>query len=148
MGLKLLTSNLQEGLQTYPNHNTPSSAGGFNYGGGTIFNSLVFNQRSLKFGKGTAYDRPGQEFSREPFIGKNIDLPGIDEKPSAALGFIDSLTDGLVRGGITTAISRSAKDVALITKFYLNKKSFFGNDIQLIYEIIKSKDYQFGEWDA
>ena len=56
MGLKLLTTNLQEGIQTYPNHNTPASSGGFNYGGGTIFNSLVFNQRSLKFGKGTSYD--------------------------------------------------------------------------------------------
>ena len=31
-------------------------------------------------------------------------------------------TDGLVRGGITTAISRSAKDVARITKFYLSKR--------------------------
>ena len=122
MGLKLLTTNLQEGIQTYPNHNTPSTSGGFNYGGGTIFNSLVFNQRSLKFGKGTSYDRPGQGFSREPFIGKNIDLPGIDDQPSGFLGFIDSLSDGLVRGGAVTAATRSAKDVARISKFYLSKR--------------------------
>ena len=56
MALKALLSNLSEGVQGYPNHNTPSTAGGFNYGGGSIFNSLAFNQRTLDFGIGTAYD--------------------------------------------------------------------------------------------
>ena len=35
MALKALLSNLSEGVQGYPNHNTPSTAGGFNYGGGS-----------------------------------------------------------------------------------------------------------------
>ena len=122
MALKALLSNLSEGVQGYPNHNTPSTAGGFNYGGGSIFNSLTFNQRTLEFGKGTAYDRPNQEFSREPLIGKNIDLPGPNAQASSFLGFIDSLSDGLVRGGLPTALSRSAKDVARITKFYLTSR--------------------------
>ena len=122
MGLKLLLSDLEEGLQTYPNHNTPSSAGGFNYGGGSIFNKRKFNQRSLEFGKGKAYDRPGMEFSREPFIGKNIELPGLDDTSSGFLDFITGFSDGLVRGGITTAVSRSAKDIARITKFYLSQR--------------------------
>ena len=122
MALKALLSNLSEGVQGYPNHNTPSTAGGFNYGGGSIFNSLAFNQRTLEFGKGTAYDRPNQEFSREPLIGKNIDLPGPNAQASSFLGFIDSLSDGLVRGGLPTALSRSAKDVARITKFYLTSR--------------------------
>ena len=38
------------------------------------------------------------------------------------LELIDSLSDGLIRGGVVTALSRSAKDVARITKFYLTSR--------------------------
>jgi len=125
MALKALLTNLEQGTQAYPNNNTPSTSGGFNYGKSysPVFEG-VFRQRSFKFGQGTAYDRPGQEFSREPLIGKNIDIPGPDDAPGAG-GFLDlisGLTDGFVRGGIVNAISRSAKDVARITKFYLTSR--------------------------
>lgn len=122
MALKKLLTDLETGLQFYPNQSTPSTAGGFNYGGGSIFNHKIFDQRDLKFGHGRAYDRPNEEFSREPLIGRNIDIPEPDENASAALGLIDSLSDGFVRGGAVTAISRSAKDMARITKFYLTSR--------------------------
>ena len=126
MALKELLTNLEEGIQSYPNHNTPSTSGGFNYGQSAtrIFDNKTFRQRSYKFGEGTAFDRPGNEFSREPLIGKNIDLPAPNDSPSGGgfLGFIGSLTDGFVRGGIVNALSRSAKDVARITKFYLTSR--------------------------
>ena len=121
----------EEGKDFYPNHNTPVNIGGFNYDGSVtpIFDGvpnidppISFRQRSYKFGQGTAYDRPDEGFSSEPLIGKNIDLPGIDDKPSKALGLIDSLTDSLIRGGITTAATRTAKDVARITKFYITNR--------------------------
>ena len=35
MALRLLLTNLGGGLNLYPNHNTPSTMGGFNYGGST-----------------------------------------------------------------------------------------------------------------
>ena len=124
MALKELLTDLEEGIQSYPNHNTPSTSGGFGYGGTRIFDSKTFRQRDFSFGQGTAYDRPGQDFSREPLIGKNFNLPGPNDSPSGGgfLGFIGSLTDGFVRGGIVNAISRSAKDVARITKFYLTSR--------------------------
>ena len=78
--------------------------------------------RSLQFRKGTAFDRPNQGFSREPFIGKFVDIPAPDKDPSKVLGFIDSATDGLVRGGILTAIKRSALDVGRITQFLLTTR--------------------------
>ena len=122
MGLKTLLTNLELGVQAYPNSNTPSTAGGFNYGAGSIFNTKTFNQRTFEFGKGTAFDRPNGGFSNEPLIGRNIDIPSPDDQPSRALGLIDGFTDGLVRGGVVTALSRSAKDVARITKFYLTSR--------------------------
>ena len=125
MALKELLTNLGEGTQSYPNNNTPSTAGGFNYGQSysPIFEG-VFRQRSFKFGEGTAFDRPGNGFSREPLIGRNIDIPGPNDQPGAGgfLNLIGSLTDGFVRGGIVTAIERSAQDVARLTKFYLTSR--------------------------
>ena len=126
MALKTLLTNLEQGLNAYPNHNTPSTSGGFNYGQSTtrIFDSKTFRQRDFKFGEGTAFDRPGNEFSREPLIGRNIDIPGPNDQPGAGgfLNLIGSLTDGFVRGGIVTAIERSAQDVARLTKFYLTSR--------------------------
>ena len=129
MALKTLLTNLEAGtpdnaLVAYPNHNTPSTAGGFNDRGSSIFDSKTFRQKSFKFGQGTAFDRPGNEFSQEPFIGKNIDIPGANDQPGTGgfLNLIGSLTDGFVRGGIVTAIERSAQDVARLTKFYLTSR--------------------------
>jgi len=126
MALKTLLTNLEQGLNAYPNHNTPSTSGGFNYGQSTtrIFDSKTFRQRSYKFGEGTAFDRPGNEFSREPLIGRNIDIPGPNDQPGAGgfLNLIGSLTDGFVRGGIVNAVERSAQDVARLTKFYLTSR--------------------------
>ena len=126
MALKELLTNLVEGLDSYPNHNTPSTSGGFNYGQSTtrIFDSKTFRQRDFKFGEGTAFDRPGNEFSREPLIGRNIDIPGPNDQPGAGgfLNLIGSLTDGFVRGGIVNAVERSAQDVARLTRFYLTSR--------------------------
>ena len=61
MALKELLTDLEEGIQSYPNHNTPSTSGGFGYGGTRIFDSKTFRQRDFSFGQGTAYDRPGQD---------------------------------------------------------------------------------------
>jgi len=126
MALRELLTNLEEGIQSYPNHNTPSTSGGFNYGQSStrIFDSKTFRQRSYKFGEGTAFDRPGNEFSQEPLIGRNIDIPGPNDQPGAGgfLNLIGSLTDGFVRGGVVTAIERSAQDVARLTKFYLTSR--------------------------
>ena len=110
-------------LDFYPNHNTPSTSGGFDYGNSRtpIFEG-EFRQRSFKFGQRTTYDRPGEDYSREPFMGRNIDIPDIDDQPSKALGLIESITDGLIRGGITTAVSRAAKDVARYGKFLISNR--------------------------
>ena len=56
MALKKLLTDLSEGnpidnaLQAYPNHNTPSTAGGFNYGTSTtrIFDGKTFRQKSFE----------------------------------------------------------------------------------------------------
>ena len=123
MALKNLLSDLENGLNAYPNHNTPSTSGGFNYGESTtrIFDSKNFRQKTFEFGKDNAFDRPGEEFSREPFIksplgGSTTGSDGLD----SALDFVDAFTDGLVRGGIATAVERSVKDVVRIGKFYLS----------------------------
>ena len=127
MALKQLLTNLEEGttvgvVDSHPFH-AQYDNGGSTFGNSTsIFNTFTFNQRSLKFGEGNAYDRPRQGFSREPFIGKNKDIPDLDKGPSRFLGFIDSFSDGFIRGGITTAISRSAKDVARLGKFFLSQR--------------------------
>jgi hypothetical protein len=67
---------------------------------------------NLDFGKGTAFDRPNQGFSNQPFVKRTINYDNS----------IDSLTDGLVRGGILTATERSLQDVKRITKFLLTSQ--------------------------
>ncbi len=113
-------------LDLYPLHFKNEQSGGYNYGNSVtpIFDG-TFRQRSFKFGEGTANDRPfwdGDGFSREPFIGKNFELPDIDDNPSRFVDFTNTLTDGLIRGGIITAASRTAKDVARIAKFYISQR--------------------------
>ena len=51
MPLRQLANN--SGQEFYPNHNTPSTAGGFNYNGW----DGSFRQSDLKFGDGTSFDR-------------------------------------------------------------------------------------------
>ena len=72
---------------------------------------LQSNLTNLDFGKGTAFDRPNQGFSSQPFVTSEVINTGVQE--------FDSLTDGLVRGGLITATARSIKDVERITKFLL-----------------------------
>lgn len=125
MALKKLLSKLEKGSvlqgtamqEAYPSHFQ------YNHGGLNIFDGNTRrSQRSIKFGTVNAYDRPNQGFSREPFIGKNQEIPDLDKGASRFLGFIDSFSDGFIRGGITTAISRSAKDVARLSKFFLSQR--------------------------
>ena len=127
MALKQLLTNLEEGTTAGITDSHPFHAqydnGGSTFGNSTsIFNTFTFNQRKLKFGEGNTYDRPNQGFSREPFIGKNQEIPDLDKGPSRFLGFIDSFSDGFIRGGITTAIGRSAKDVARLSKFFISQR--------------------------
>ena len=109
MALRLLLTNLGGGLNFYPNHNTPSTIGGFNYGGSTsIFDTRTFNQKSFKFGQGTAFDRPNGGFSGEPFVtSPTIDIlagnPGLETT-------INTFTDGLIRGGAITHAERLITD--------------------------------------
>ena len=133
MALKKLLSKLEKGSQlqgaamqeAYPSHFQFNNGNGFGFINGnstSIFDGNNFQQRSLKFGEGNAYDRPRQGFSREPFIGKNQEIPDLDKGASRFLGFIDSFSDGFVRGGIATAVSRSAKDVARLSKFFISQR--------------------------
>ena len=127
MALKQLLTNLEEGktagvVDSYPNH-AQFNNGGSTLGNSTsLFDNFNWNQRKLKFGEGNAYDRPRQGFSKEPFMGKNQEIPDLDKGASRFLGFIDSFSDGFIRGGITTAVSRSAKDVARLGKFFLSSR--------------------------
>ena len=122
MGLKQLLTNLEgEGtLDAYPNHNTPEDTGGFNYGNSTsIFDTKIFNQKSFKFGEGTAYDKPNEGYSNEPFIKKTLDLT---IGGGGATNFVDSFTDGLIRGGAVTHLERQLTDAARIGKFLITGK--------------------------
>jgi hypothetical protein len=124
MSLKNLLTDLTTGVNAYPNHNTPSTAGGFNYGNSytPIFEG-VFRQKTFEFGKGRTSDRPGGAFSNEPYLYSGLlaasQLPDVpDPGGSVSVGdFVDSATDGLIRGGLLTAIKRSAQDVLRLGKW-------------------------------
>jgi hypothetical protein len=124
MSLKNLLTDLTTGVNAYPNHNTPSTSGGFNYGNSytPIFEG-VFRQKSFEFGKGRTSDRPGGAFSNEPYLYSGLlaasQLPDVpDPGGSVSVGdFVDSATDGLIRGGLLTAIKRSAQDVLRLGKW-------------------------------
>tara|TARA_B110000902_G_scaffold11843_1_gene14265 strand:+ start:499 stop:2934 length:2436 start_codon:yes stop_codon:yes gene_type:complete len=144
MGLKRLISKLDSGEgsygDTYPNHNTPSNAGGFNYGESlSIFDAnksnnsyFPFRQRSMGYGPQGIKDNTGI-FGRihgpAPYRKQNLpDLdptklgPG-DTGPILGVGgVIDSITDVGVRGGLVTAVKRSAIDALRIGEFMLSAK--------------------------
>ncbi len=93
-------------FENYPFHDFNSE---FRYGAGSPIMDGVFESNELTFGKGTAYDRPNNGFSNQPFV--------TSERINTNI--VDSFTDRLVRGGIVTATARSIKDVERITKFLL-----------------------------
>jgi len=127
MALKALLTDLTSGVNAYPNHNNPSTSGGFNYGNSytPVFEG-VFRQKSFEFGKGRTSDRPGGAFSNEPYLysGKlsadqlpDVPNPGDTGFLDQVGDFVDSATDGLIRGGLLTSIKRSAQDVLRIGKW-------------------------------
>jgi hypothetical protein len=131
MALKKLLTKLEKGSQLqgsamqeeFPSHFEFNNGGSENGNSTSIFDGgISFDQKKFEFGTRRFYDRPNQGFSREPFINKKVQIPDLDKGPSRFLGFIDSLTDGAIRGGLTTALSRSAKDVARISKFFLSQR--------------------------
>ena len=122
MSLKLLLNNSSLGIFLYPNHNTPSSMGGFNYGQSTtrLFDGGTFRQKSFKFGQGTANDRPYGGFSGEPFVtSPTIDLlsgnPGLETT-------INTFTDGFIRGGAIMHAERLLTDGERIGRFLITPK--------------------------
>ena len=123
MGLKRLLTNLSEGIKEYPNHNTPATGGGFNYGNSTtrIFDNLPFRQKSYVFGQGSAYDRQYNQFSSEPFIRNPIvealrNNPSIDDLP----GDLNSgVPNSLIRGGAVPHLRRLGEDLERITNFLI-----------------------------
>lgn len=143
MGLKRLITKLDSGGEfgnTYPNHNTPSNVGGFNYGESlSIFDAnesnnsyFPFKQRSMGYGPQGIKDNTGM-FGRihgpAPYRKQNLpDLdpnklgPG-DTGPILGVGgIIDSVTDVGVRGGLVTAVKRSTIDALRIGEFMLSAK--------------------------
>ena len=123
MALKKLVSDLTEGLTAYPNSNTPSDSGGFNYGGSTsIFDTKVFNQRSVP------YSQPlSRQDNSEPLIPQI--LPGVNQEPNESTIFITDSPDGFIRGGETNAIKRAATDTVRMNKFFISGEgiSFISN---------------------
>ena len=122
MALKKLVTDLTNdintsdvsGLVAYPNHNTPSTAGGFNYGESTsIFDNKVFNQRSLFAG----YLPITSQENPEPLIPQL--LPGVNLLPQESILFLDDAPDGFIRGGENNAVKRATLDKIRIDKFYL-----------------------------
>ena len=140
MGLKRLATDLAGGLKEYPNHNTPSTSGGFNYGGSTsIFDSKQFNQRSLKYDRGL-----GSQHQDNPTPFVVTDLPGVEDErahrgPLSGLfnnpigNFINGVSDGFVRGGLQFAARRSIEDTKRIGKFFIsaNGLGFVANQVAL-----------------
>ncbi len=123
MALKKLVSDLTEGLTAYPNSNTPSDSGGFNYGGSTsIFDTKIFNQRSVP------YSQPlSRQDNPEPLIPQI--LPGVNQEPNESAIFITDSPDGFIRGGETNAIKRAATDTVRMNKFFISGEgiSFISN---------------------
>ena len=86
MALKKLVSDLTQGLVAYPNHNTPSDSGGFNYGSSTsVFDTKIFNQRSL--GYEILHTRQDNPYPLIPQL-----LPGVDQEPENSILYLDPST--------------------------------------------------------
>ena len=85
MALKKLVSDLTQGLVAYPNHNTPSDSGGFNYGGSTsVFDTKLFQQRTL------SYKNPlSRQDNPEPLIPQLF--PGVNQEPESSILYLNYL---------------------------------------------------------
>ena len=70
--------------------------------------------KDLTYGKGTAYDRPNQGFSNEPFIKGGINLGGTST--------LNSITGGFIRGGVLMHAERLIQDTTRIGKFYFSAR--------------------------
>ena len=117
MALKdLLNADIQNYYLNYPFQNE------FNYGAGTKVSGGIFDQKSQKFGQGRASDQPKGGFSNQPYI--QTPIPEGDDNynflpigGSQVLNIIDTVTDGLIRGGLVTATAHSVVDVVRLSKF-------------------------------
>ena len=112
MALKKLISDLTQGLVAYPNHNTPSDSGGFNYGSSTsVFDTKTFNQRSI------GYTNPlSRQDNPSPLIPQI--LPGVNQEPNNSILYINDAPDGFLRGGFENAQKRASYDTIRINKFF------------------------------
>tara|TARA_R110001592_G_scaffold9440_4_gene50191 strand:- start:14 stop:2896 length:2883 start_codon:yes stop_codon:yes gene_type:complete len=112
MALKELLTDLTQGLASYPNHNTPSTSGGFNYGSSTsIFDNKIFRQRGITYkNRGSRQDNP------VPLIPQL--LPGVNQEPSNSILYLDDSPDGFLRGGIMNTVKRAAFDNIRMNRFF------------------------------
>lgn len=156
MGLKSLLTDLSNGKSTYgetfPLTSTPATIGngantaGFNYGQSlSIFDGNVgepnrnpffpFKQRSMGYGpQGTDVQTfvVGRANSPNPFIKQR--LPGLEEERSSGLmDVLNDVSDSFVRGGLGTALKRSAIDAQRIGEYLLsaNGLAFIAKNVGL-----------------
>ena len=80
--------------------------------------NLKTNLKSLKFGVGTASDRPGGGYSNQPYIIK--DIPSDSSDPSNV--FNTGGTDSLLRGGLMAPI-KAVNDVSRLTQMFFDTRS-------------------------
>ncbi len=80
--------------------------------------NLKTDLKSLKFGMGTASDRPGGGYSNQPYIIK--DIPSDSSDPSNV--FNTGGTDSLLRGGLMAPI-KAVNDVSRLTQMFFDLKS-------------------------
>ena len=78
------------------------------------FRSNTDAAKSLRYGDGTAYDRPNQGFSQEPFIKGGLDLGGTST--------LNKITGGFIRGGALMYAERSIQDSLRVTKFFITSR--------------------------
>ena len=112
MALKKLVTDLTQGLEAYPNHNTLADTGGFNYGGSTsVFDTKLFQQRTL------SYKKPlSRQDNPEPLIPQI--LPGVNQEPGNSILYLDDSPDGFLRGGVINTIKRAAYDNIRMNRFF------------------------------
>ena len=79
---------------------------------------LKTNLKSIKFGIGTASDRPGGGYSNQPYIIKDIPPDSSD----ASNVFNTGGPDSLLRGGLMAPI-KSVNDVSRLTQMFFDLKS-------------------------
>ena len=91
-------------------------------------NLAKFSQASeaaanLTYGKGTSYDRPGREYSLEPFVQGGIDLGGTST--------INTITGGFIRGGALMHAERLIQDTQRFGTFLISGRGIKWNATQL-----------------